>query len=289
MRLMPVSSTVAVGLALLALAGAAQAAPTGWMLTLLDGEAVVIDGTRRLAGVPGLPLSAGALIETGAQTALARLEGPDMASVDLGPATRAMLLPPAQASRGGRVPTVYVQQGWAKVIGRGSAPLAGAAAAGFDTGSFTGALVLHVAGGEQSAFAETARAEIAERRTGAPALRLAPGEFYRGDGVKPGAASPRPDPAWLKALPRAFRDPIPLRAANFKNNPATPTALPGPTYDQLAPWLAAEPYVRRDFTQRFAPLLRDAAFRRAVQANLKSHPEWASLLAPKDATESPPR
>ena len=43
-----------------------------------------------------------------------------------------------------------------------------------------------------------------------------------------------------------------------------------------------EPYVRRDFTQRFAPLLRDAAFRRDVQQRLSTHPEWASLLYPKE-------
>lgn len=277
-----------IGLAALAAFGTCAAAPAVWLVTLMDGEAVVVDGLRRIVAAPGLELGSGALIETGESTALVRLEGPEQSSIDLGPATRVMLSPPAQASRGGRVPVLYLLQGWAKLTSRtsaGSAGLAGFAAPGLDGGPVNGALVLRVAAGEQSLFAETARLDVHERRTGGPVLKLVPGQFYRGDGNKPGSVTPRPDPAWLKDLPRAFRDTIPLRAASFKDRPATPVVLPGPSYEQLAQWLAAEPYVRRDFTQRFAPLLRDPAFRRGVQQRLNAHPEWATVLyPPKDPT-----
>jgi hypothetical protein len=269
---------------------AAQAAPaaTGpaapWLLTLLDGEAVVIDGTRRVTAAPGVALAAGALVETSERTALLRLEGPNAASIDLGPATRAMLAPPAQASRGGRVPALYLLQGWAKLTSRGTTPITGFVTPALDGGGFDGAVVLRVAGGEHSAFAESAALELSERRSGGAPVRLSIGQHYRSGGPA-GAVSARPDPAWLSALPRAFRDTIPLRAAAFKDRPVVAENLPTPAYEQLAHWLAAEPYVRRDFTQRFAPLLRDAAFRRGVQKNLAAHPEWGSLLAPKD----PPR
>ena len=275
---------LSVGLAALAIAWlpAAAAPPATWLVTLLDGEAVVVDGLKRIAAASGIVLGPGALIETGETTALLRLESADQSSIDLGPGTRAMLLPPAQASRGGRVPALYLLQGWAKLTSRGSAPVAGFVTPGLESGNFHGAVVLRVARSEQSVFAETARIELAERRTGGTPQRLAPGEFYRGDGSKPGSLAPRPEAAWLKELPRAFRDTIALRAASFKGRPVTITALPGPTYEQLAHWLAAEPYVRRDFTQRFAPLLRDAAFRRDVQQRLSTHPEWASVLYPKE-------
>ena len=82
---------------------------------------------------------------------------------------------------------------------------------------------------------------------------------------------------------------MPLRAATFKDRPTSATALPGPSYEQLAHWLAAEPYVRRDFTQRFAPLLRDPAFRRGVQQHLSAHPEWATVLNPPNPQKATPR
>lgn len=272
-----------IGLAAAVSFGPCAAAPAVWLVTLLDGEAVVVDGVRRIVAAPGLELGSGALVETGEQTALVRLEGPGQSSIDLGPATRVMLSPPAQASRGGRVPVLYLLQGWAKLTSRtgtGSPGLAGFAAPGLDGGPINGALVLHVAAGEQSLFTETALLDVQERRTGGPAMKLVPGQFYRGDGSKPGSVTARPDPAWLKELPRAFRDSIPLRAAVFKDRPATPVVLSGPSYEQLAHWLAAEPYVRRDFTQRFAPLLRDPAFRRGLQQRLNAHPEWATVLNP---------
>ena len=213
---------LSVGLAALAVAwlpAAAAPPPATWLVTLLDGEAVVVDGLKRIAAASGIELGPGALIETTETTALLRLEGADQSSIDLGPGTRVMLSPPAQASRGGRVPALYLLQGWAKLTSRGSAPVAGFVTPGLEGGNFQGAVVLRVARSEQSVFAETARIELAERRTGGTPQRLAPGEFYRGDGSKPGnkpgSLAPRPEATWLKELPRAFRDTIALRAASL--------------------------------------------------------------------------
>lgn len=271
------AGALACGLAVL-MAGPCRA--EGWMLTLLDGEAVIIDGARRLAAAPGLRAGAGTLVETGTNTALVRFEGPGQATIDLGPDTRALLAPTAGASRGGRPPALYLQQGSVKLASRDGAMVPGLIAPGLELQPFSGSAVVQVGPGTLAVFAETGRLEVGERRAGGPTRGLNAGEFYSREGSRAGSVAARPTADWLKQVPRAFRDPLPLRAAAYRDKPFEPTALPGPNYEQLARWLTAEPYVRRDFVPRFTPLTRDAAFRRGLQSHLSAHPEWAVVLNP---------
>ncbi|MDO9316383.1 MAG: hypothetical protein Q7T97_17760 [Burkholderiaceae bacterium] len=250
------------------------------MLTLLDGEAVVIDGARRLTAGPGLRVSAGALVETSAKTALVRFEGPEQATIDLGPDTRAMLAPATVASRGSRPPAVYLQQGSVKLTSHDGATVPGLVAPGLELLPFSGSAVVQVGQGDQAVFAEAGRLEVGERRAGSVLRVLNAGEFYSRADTRTGNITTRPTADWLKNVPRAFRDPLPLRAVAFRDKPFEARALPGPTYEQLAHWLGAEPYVRRDFVPRFTPLTRDAAFRRGLQSHLAAHPEWAVVLNP---------
>jgi hypothetical protein len=134
---------------------------------------------------------------------------------------------------------------------------------------------------QQAVFAEASRLEIDERRAGGTSRTLGLGEFYSGDPARTGTVASRPGADWLKQVPRAFRDPLPLRAAALRDRPFEPTVLPGPTYEQLAAWLSAEPAVRRDFVARFKPLTHDAAFRSGLQSHLSLHPEWDEVLKPK--------
>lgn len=270
----------------LTVVAAAPCLAQDWMLTLLDGDATVIEGARRLAGAPGLRLGAGALVETSASTAVVRLEGPEQATIDLGPDTRAMLQPATMAARGGRGPTLYLLQGSVKLTSRGGAPLQGLVTPGLEVLPFTGSAVAQVGKGQQAVFAEAGRIEIDERRAGGASRTLGVGEFYSGDPARAGTVATRPGADWLKQVPRAFRDPLPLRASTLRDRPFEPAALPGPTYEQLARWLSAEVAVRRDFVTRFLPLTHDAAFRSGLQSHLQLHPEWDEVLKPKPAKAS---
>lgn len=252
-------------------------------MTLLDGDATVIDGARRFAAAPGLRLGAGALVETGASSAVVRLEGPEQATIDLGPDTRAMLAPAAMAARGGRAPTLYLLRGSVKLTSRGGATMQGLVTPGLELLPFTGSAVAQVGPGQQAVFAEASRLEIDERRAGGVSRTLGSGEFYSGDAARAGIVASRPGADWLKQVPRAFRDPLPLRASALRERPFEPTALPGPTYEHLAPWLSAEPMLRRDFVTRFKPLVHDMAFRSGLQSHLHAHPEWEEVLKPKPA------
>jgi hypothetical protein len=274
--------TLGLGLLCAAAAQAQTPAPAaGWILSLVDGEATVVDGAKRFAGQPGLRVGPGALVETSDKTTVVRFEHVgDQSTLDLGPGTRAMLLPPALATRGGRAPAAYLLQGWAKLASGGAGNVNGLMAPGLELLPFSGRAVVQVSGKQAQVFAETGTLQVAERRGAGEAVVLPAGTYLAGDGVRAGGVAPRPPADWLKTVPRAFRDTLPLRAAVLKTRPVERSVLPGPTYEQLAHWLAAEPYVRRDFPQRFGALARDPAFRRGLRAHLNAHPEWAWVLDP---------
>lgn len=284
--------------ALLLLAGAAlgasvraqtQALAQGWLISVLEGDAVVIDGVRRVAGAAGLRLEPGAIVETSDKTGIVRLEGADQSTYDLGPDTRVMLAPPGFAARGERPPQVYLLQGWLKGTARGPSEAAGMVTPALEVLPFKGAVVLQQLKREHVAFVESGRVDLVERRVGSGSIAVNAGEFYGGEGARRGSVAARPAPAWAHSVPRAFRDPIPLRAAAFRDRRVEAAALPGPTYAQLADWLSAEMTLRAALPARFAPLARESAFRAEVVSHLAAHPEWGPIVHPPErARRQPP-
>lgn len=254
------------------------------LLTLLDGEATVVDGSARSAAALGQALAPAALVETGSGSAFVRIELPDQTAIDLGPATKAMVGPPGLPARGGQAPVLYLLQGWAKVTAPEKKAAGGVVTPALELMPFQGVAVLQIERAQRHVFAESGTLDLAER-PGGKRLNAAPGSFYTaGEGVQPRAA-----PAWLATVPRPFRDRLPLRAAALKDRGVTPPPLPAPGYAALADWLSAEPAIRRPFPQRFAALARDPAFRQQLQAHLPSHPEWGTVLNPPSPKGEVPR
>ena len=257
-------------------AAAATAAEPAAVLTLLEGEATLIIGARAQVAVPGARLTAGTLVETDAAAALLRLEWPDGSLLDLGPATRIVLRPAVAGSARG--PLFYLLQGWAKQSQ--SALGAGQLSQAFDVPGFKGVLVSQVDGATAVLFAEAGSQDVAGRRGNGTLLTLRVGEaaVLGSDGTA--QKTPRPPAGWLARIPRAFRDTLPPRLAQFKG-PAPSLGPRGPlSYAMLQPWLQAESAVRRDFPVRFAELLADRAFRDAINARMDQHPEWEPVLRP---------
>ena len=251
----------------------AQAAEPQAVLTLLEGEATVVIGSRAYAAATGARLGAGAIVETDAKATLLRLEWPSGAMLDLGPATRVML----------RLPQVYLLQGWAKQSQTTAAP--GPLTSAFDVQAFKGVLVSQVDGNTTVLFAESGDKQLSARRSGKP-LTLA-GSQAAVQGADGGVqVIPRPPAGWLQSLPRAFRDTLPPKAAQFKGPPPVLKARlahqahQALSYAALQPWLTAEALVRHDFPTRFAALLQDPEFRSSVLTHLRQHPEWETTLHP---------
>lgn len=249
-----------------------QAAEPVAVLTLLEGAATVVVGSRALAAAPGARLGAGTLIETEASTALLRLEWPDGTLLDLGPSTRVMLQP---ATFAGRAPLFYLLQGWAKQSQ--TQVSAGQLAALFEVAPFVGVLLSQVDEGQSVLFAEAGGGPFLARRHGARAT-LKGGDTAVLVGVTAPLVSPRPPAAWIKQMPKAFRETLPAMAGQIKGPPPTLRPRAVLTYAALQPWLVAEAALRRDFPTRFVELLNDRAFRDAVTGHLAQHPEWDAAL-----------
>jgi hypothetical protein len=276
LRRLVLSSLLLAGCAL-----AQAAAPRLALVTMLDGEgAQVLRDDGRFAAAEGVALQSGDILATGARTRLLRIEYPDGHALALGPGAQVLLDPRlggALAKAG-----VYVLAGWTKLeVPQGQAvtlagpPLAvssvgGAAVASWPTAS-GGAMV----------FAESGALQLQSRaRAGAPAV-LASGQMLAlaGSGTKPELA-PRPTPAFVQAMPRAFMDSLPPRAAAFAGKEVAPRPLGPLAYADAQPWLDAEPALRQAFARRWRAKAHDAEFRRGLVAGLKAHPEWEPVLFP---------
>lgn len=266
--------------------GVAVPANAAGLVTIVDGEASVIDGGRALQVIEGQKLADESLLRTSAKTALVRVEWPDGVAADFGPDTQAMIGPPKLPGRGGKAPLVYLLRGWLKLSSLGAASVSGVVTPRVDVQPYKGALLVMATADETWVFAESGGAPLAERDIKpASSLTLKNGEVYlRADAAK-GTVAARPSPTQMQRVPRGFRDSLPLRSAAFKDKSVTPRPAAPPAYADLRDWLAAEQPLRRNFTRRFAERARDSAFRAGLAENLARHPEWEPVLFPERFTK----
>lgn len=251
------------------------------IVTILEGEASVLQGLDRFAVVAGWHVPPGSLIETGAHTTLLRLEA-ERSAIDLGPDTRALLAPEGFGKGAEARPALYLLQGWTKLSSADGAARHGVISVAFDVVEQTGVTVAFVSAAESTLFVESGEVRLVERRAGKaqPSITLHGGECYVQDGPDRGRVLTRQTPAMLERLPRVYRDTVPLRAAMFQGQEPEPRPLAAPSYAELQPWLTAEPALRRGFVRRFLPRAKEPEFRRALVAHLAEHPEWRPILFP---------
>lgn len=251
-------------------------------LTILEGDATLIDGARKLAAAEGQPLAERTIIETGPTLKLLRVEWPDGTVADFGPDTRAILAPGALLPGDKRGPAFYLLRGWAKQGSHGEAATAGQLSPRLQLSAFKGVTVSFVAPAESFVFMESGELSLLERDAKPPRrLVLKAGEVYTlADAAGTGATAARATPEQLKRVPRGFRETLPLQAARFAGKEVAPRSLPAPTYAELQPWLSAEAALRKPFPARFASLAREPQFRKGLVDHLPAHPEWRPILFP---------
>ena len=260
--------------------GSAAAAPPPALVTILDGQAELLIGARSVVAAEGLRLGEGTLVDTSPRTTLMRLEWPDGSVLDLGPDTRVMLKPGALGRKVEGAPAFYLLQGWAKFRSAPAQGHPGFATQRLDVLPAKGSVVAFVEPARTWLFVESGDVRVAER-DGKGRHNLAGGGSYLRAGQGTPELAPRPQPELLKLVPRGFRDTIAPRADRFKGQPEpSAVALQAPVYAAIQAWLQAEPAVRRDFPKRLAVLAREPSFRAAVDAHMRSHPEWEPVLHP---------
>lgn len=275
----------------LALLPVHAAEPTLGVITIKEGDLVVLRETREFAAAEGLRLRADDIVRSREATRLARVELDDGTVLDLGPATELLLQPRAFAAASERGLSLYLLQGWLKL---GTAPGKGAsnvvlAMPQLGLARVAGSLVVHATPQASLVFVETGRADVFERAEGRPdgASMLKEGDAFVARAAQPGALHRRPPVDLIDGLPRAFADSLPRRAALWQGRAVEAGAGSEPVYASVAPWINAEALLRPSFVQRFGPLARDRGFRASLVAELRVHPEWTRLLFPDKPKAKP--
>jgi len=267
--------------ALLVCSPVALAADLAATLTLLEGPAVLVRGVTRYALAEGVRIQSGDIVEVG-DKGLAVIEFPDGAALALGGGARMLAVSVVRGKAAGG--NFYVTQGALKIAGaRKDARLR------FVTPVFTlqpveGIAVALVSGGEGSVFVESGEMRLdgppAKGAATAP-VRLKSGDFLTLKPGQKGAVAPRPSQAFIGALPKAFLDTLPSRMARYKEREVQPRQLELATYAEVETWLKGPPDIRRPLVKRFEQRADDPAFRAALVANLRFHPEWDPVLYPE--------
>jgi hypothetical protein len=239
-------------------------------------------------------LAAGDIVETAPST-FAQVELADQSVAQFGPATRVMFAESGPRQKPGRF--LYLMDGWLKWIG---AKREAAAAAGFDlhapqfeipAGPAT--VTLHSLPASLDLFVESGSIRLNERQAGGNAggtVALKSGDFYQRKFPTRGTVAGVAAPAFVADVPRPFRDSLPPRLDRFRERAVQPKDAPAFAYADVEAWLQAEPAVRRPLMQRWRSKAQESAFRAALVANLRAHPEWDPILFPeKYKPKEPPR
>lgn len=277
-------------LACLLLPSAALAAETIGIVTMQEGGATLLRGTSRYVVAEGVRLVSGDIVEL-ADKAFSQVEFADGTIVALGPQSRFLTLsyPPAGArSSGGEL---FLLRGWMKLA---SAPQKGRAIDRYGSPLLElipeGTAVMRVSAAEASVFMESGEGRLtqlsASGRAGDP-VRLKTSQFFSCKQDQRGSLTARPSQAFLGALPRSFMDTLPARAAKFKERNIAPKRSGDFTYAEVADWINSVPAVRRAMVSHWQSKLADPAFRSAIVAGLKEHPEWDRLINPDKYPDSP--
>ena len=255
-------------------------------MTLLEGSLRMIRGTMVLRAGEGVRLHQGDIVESSGG-GFAQLELAGGSIVALGPSTRVFFL-----GRGTKTAAeLVVLSGWLKGE---TGPNAGAycfASPQLAATTRGGVVVLQASSEQADLFVESGTAGISKvspqgylaNPEGAKA-----GQFFSRRGGKNVATNSRPDQAFIDAMPRSFRDTLPPRVSKF-SRPVDPKPDHEVTYAEIQPWLTMAQSWRRGFVERFQPRLRDAEFRRELDAHVRDYPEWDPILHPeKYEPKTPP-
>ena len=280
-----------------ALAHGANAAP---IVTIVEGESSIVRDANRVALAEGVRLANDDLIDTTAQTKLLRIEFDDGLMLLVAPESRLWIAPKFSADKASpRAARIYLLTGTVKLTTKAEAGATTVATPVFDlkvTGRDTLVSVGGIGGtsGGGAVFAEAGDVQLVERsktKNGATvagsALTVKTGEYYTRVGADKAKTAPRPDPEFIKRLPRAFLDPVPSRAALFAAREVPGKPLGAIDYASAQPWIDAEAALRPAFLARWRPLASQPEFRKGLVAGLRGHPEWDRTLFPEKDLPKP--
>ncbi|MGY1920630.1 hypothetical protein ACW9IF_17125 [Pseudomonas tolaasii] len=213
---------------------------------------------------PGTRLQGGDILQTGA--AGIQIEGLAAANLALGPDTRILIATHNKDTQ------INLLNGWLKlqpVAGNGHANLA-VTTGGLGFTLTNSASVIHVGKRQTEIFVEDGSQVISELDAHGKtdhSVTLDHEDFAQRVGDAQLKIVPRPEQAFIDALPPQFLDPlVPLG----KKTPKAPEPVKerDVTYEDIAPWVVSPLNLNQQMlASRFAPRLNDPAFLQAVKVN----------------------
>lgn len=213
---------------------------------------------------PGTRLQGGDILQTGA--AGIQIEGLAAANLALGPDTRILIATNRKDAQ------INLLNGWLKlqpVASNSHANLA-VTTGGLAFTLTNSASVIHVGKRQTEIFVEDGSQVVNELDAHGKtdhSVTLGHEDFAQRVGDAPLKIVPRPEQAFIDALPPQFLDPlVPLG----KKTPKAPEPVKerDVTYEDIAPWVVSPLNLNQQMlASRFAPRLNDPAFLQAVKAN----------------------
>ena len=259
-------------LLLLPLIGAAQELGT---FTLVEGSPRLIRGATVLRASEGVSFQNGDILETSAP-GFVQAEFTGGSIVAIGPSTRVFIRKGADLT---------LMSGWLKGENPSNAGGYHFSSSLLAATSKAGTVILHIAPADGEMYVESGTATVSE--AGGHPTAAKGGQFFTRRGTK-FAVTSRPDGPFLEGMPQPFRDTLPSRQAHFAGKkPVEPKHDHDVTYAEVEPWLKMGAW-RRSFEERFQPRLKDAEFRKAVEAHISEYPEWDRVLHPEKYQQNSP-
>jgi len=256
------------------------------VVTILDGNARVLRGVSWYKLIEGARMQDGDVIDAAdhAQVQIELSAGPVVSFVG-----STELFTAAAGSREGKQATpteLYLTHGWLKLVVKpgGSALRVRSPSGTVSTGD--GVAVIHADAETLEAFVERGNVKLIEpsKTAGEGAAHdLKGGDFAIRASDRPFASAGAAPQAFVAAMPRQFRDPLPSRAQLYQVSHVQLVVDRPISYAEAEPWLNG-PY-RHAFLKRLQPRLTDPEFRTSASAKGQAYPEWHSVLVPE---ENPP-
>ena len=254
-----------------------RAVDAAGVYSLVDGDVRALRGATWFRLVAGARALEGDVIDVGehAQIQLELTEGGTLNAQ--GPALMyAMSIPNPEAKSA--VGELMVQHGWVKAAGKGPRPLR----IRMPTMTVTlgdGVVVANCDARHAEVFIESGTANATSSRGKETPQNVTAGGFVSRNDERTPIVTNRPPAAFVAALPRQFRDPLPTLANRFPVPPETLVKVGDISLTEAEPWLVGTN--RRTFVRRFTPRLSDPTFRAGVATRPAAFPEWDRVLHPE--------
>ncbi|TMH32146.1 MAG: FecR domain-containing protein [Betaproteobacteria bacterium] len=247
--------------------------------TIVDGKAKLLRGTAWYKLVEGTVVRDSDVLDApeGAEVQIELVDGGVVSITGPGALYAAAVTP--RDARQAAAAELFIPRGWAKFATKANesrlrirTPLGSVSTA-------NAVAVAHVAPEGIEVFVENGSVKCLDPgKAEAGASDTKAGEFCGRASGKSFAIIGRAPSPFLSALPRQFMDPLPTRAAKFKNATVEPAMDREATLPEVQAWLNS-PY-RAAFLKRFEPRLSDPSFQAAVSGNAKAYPEWNNAAQP---------